>query len=311
MLRAADLSPSGAFPLRSPSKPLLLPSLSHFAAELGDSTLAVAAPSPEPSFARVLWSAAEAVLALPRIEKPGEKGGDGIYVERTLLDAFLPFNATLSVALAFVTSSATELTRTNKINDLVVYLAGEEPDDGSGEASPPSLPWEWDRVGHDTVANFTKDAGSQTLTRYIERNALGSIGSGASYCELLKHAHKAACKEYQVCRADGAVSASLKAAKIVATSPTFYCVRGLTVWLADISVDAVAWWRGQLDTATLKSNAYLKAAKYSLSAVLCLALGVFVPFLYPHPYVFIGVEQLAANIIADTFVAKLGTIEPS
>lgn len=295
---------------RSPSKPLLLPSLSHFAAELGDSGISTATSSP-PSFAHVLWSAAEAVLALPRIEQPGEKGGDAIYVERTLLDAFLPFNATVSVALAFVTSSALELTRTNKINDLVEYIAGEEPE-GSTDALPPSLPWEWDRVGHDTVANLAKDCGSQTLTRYIEKQTRGAIGSGASYCELLKHAHKAACKEYHTCAAAGSrLSASAQAARVVVSSPTFYGVRALTAWLADISVDAVAWWRGQLSTAKLSSNATLKLAKYSLSGTLCLFAGAFVPFFYPHPFVFIGIEQLAANILADTLVAKLGTIEPS
>ena len=51
--------------------------------------------------------------------------------------------------------------------------------------------------------------------------------------------------------------------------------------------------------------------KYSLSAALCLSLGTLVPFLYPHPYVFLGVEQLAANVLADMVVAKVGVIEPS
>ena len=94
------VSPSATkveFP-RSPSLPLLDPraSLSHFAADYAaSSATCIAAESP--SFAHVFWSAAEAVLGLPRIELPGEKGGEGIYVERTLLDAFLPFNATLSL----------------------------------------------------------------------------------------------------------------------------------------------------------------------------------------------------------------------
>ena len=215
-------------------------------------------------------------------------------------------------ALGFVTASANELTRTNKINDLVTYLAGE---DDEAARQPPSLPWEWDRVGHDTAANFAKDCGSQTLTRYIEIRAKRSIGAGAPYCELLKHAHKAACKEYQVCKAASggskALAASTASAKMVMTSSTFYVVRGLTSWLADIAVDAVAWGRGQLSTASLTSNCALKATKYALSAALCYALGAFVPFLYPHPYVFIGVEQLAANVIADMLVANLGEIAPS
>ena len=93
----AASAPRPAFPLRSPKLPLLEPSLSHFAAEYAAATLdARDVAVHHPSVARVLWSVAEAVL-LPRIERPGEKGGDGIYVERTLLDAFLPFNATISV----------------------------------------------------------------------------------------------------------------------------------------------------------------------------------------------------------------------
>ena len=40
----------------------------------------------------------------------------------------MPYDA--PQALAFVTASATELTRTNKIEDLVTYLAGPEEEDG-------------------------------------------------------------------------------------------------------------------------------------------------------------------------------------
>ena len=80
---------------RSPKLPLLEPSMANFAAEhiLANTETAV---SQRPSLGYIVWSVAEAALGLPRIEMPGEKGGDGIYVERTLLDAFLPFNATLS-----------------------------------------------------------------------------------------------------------------------------------------------------------------------------------------------------------------------
>ena len=89
-LTAKDLFP------RSPSLPLLQPSFSHFAAEYGCRTAGDALAVGQPSFNGVLWAAAEAVRRLPQIEKPGEKGGDGRYVERTLFDAFLPLNATLS-----------------------------------------------------------------------------------------------------------------------------------------------------------------------------------------------------------------------
>ena len=199
-----------------------------------------------------------------------------------------------SQALAFVTASANELTRSNKINDLVTYLAGE---DEEAEPMPPSLPWEWDRVGHDTCTNLAKDCGSQTLARYLERRAKSKLGASGSYCELLKHAHKAACKEYHDCRklagASGrGMAASARAARMVLRSPTYYLVRSLTGWLADVAVDCVAWWRGQLSTAHLRSNTCLKATKYALGGALCLAMGALVPFLYPHPYIFIGVEQL-------------------
>ena len=86
------------FPLPSPSLPLL-PANTSLAAFAADYALrdTVAVGRTNPSFAHVLWSAAEAISTRIRIERPGEKGGEGIYVERTLLDAFLPFNATLSV----------------------------------------------------------------------------------------------------------------------------------------------------------------------------------------------------------------------
>ena len=93
-------------------------------------------------------------------------------------------------------ASATELVRTNKIQDLVTYLVGPAPDgepDSDPEPEPEVLPWEWDRVAHDTSANFARDVGSQTLARLFERRFKAEIGSGAAYCELLKHAHKAAC----------------------------------------------------------------------------------------------------------------------
>jgi hypothetical protein len=214
-------------------------------------------------------------------------------------------------ALAFVTASANELTRSNKINDIVEYLAGEQEEDPKPE---PSLPWEWDRVGHDTVANVAKDCGSQTLTRLLERRTKASIGANASYCELLKHAHKAACKEFHDCRAvplEGRLSASTAAAKIIIKSPTYYGVRAITCWLADIAVDAVAYFRGQLTGKQLGSNAVLKLGKYVLGGVLCLAFGSLVPFVYPHPYIFIGVEQLVANLAAEAAINHFGTIEPS
>ena len=112
-----------------------------------------------------------------------------------------------------MTASANELTRTNKINDLVTYLAGEEEDEPN--RPPPSLPWEWDRVGHDTTTGVARDCGSQTLTRALEIRYKGRLGAGAPYCELLKHAHKAACKEYRDCKAVAGtrgLAASAKAA---------------------------------------------------------------------------------------------------
>lgn len=298
---------------RSVSKPLLDPrdSLSLFANDYAARTSVSVAVDPV-SFGSALRSVVEAIASVPVIEKPGEKG-DGIFVERTLLDALLPFNATISAALAFVTASANELTRTNKINDLVNYLVEEE--ESSGSKPEPSLPWEWDRVGHDTCGNFAKDCGAQTLTRLLERSTKKNVGSGTSYCELLKHAHKAACKEYHDCRAVAgtrAIVAAKQSAKVVLLSPTFYVVRATTSWFADVAVDAVAYFRGQLSGKQLFANSWLKAVKYSLGGFLCLAFGGLVPFLYPHPYVFIGVEQLAANLIADTVVESyLGHVEPS
>ena len=57
------------------------------------------------------------------------------------------------------------------------------------------------------------------------------------------------------------MGAASKAATIVARSPTFYAVRAVTCWLSDIFVDAVAWYRGQLGSRQLGSNAALKLLK--------------------------------------------------
>ena len=299
----------------SPSIPLLPPPLASSALPFTEKALHYASDHGTSSFAGVLWSAAEeAFTTLPRVQLPHEKGGDGIYIERTLFDALLPINATISLALAFVTASANELTRSGKINDFADYIAGEDPETPEGEKLPPSLPWEWDRVGHDTVANLTRDCGAQTLTRLIERRMKAAIGPGASYCELLKHAHKAACKEFHECRAlpgQTGMSASAAACRIVKASPTFYGVRAVTGYFADVFVDCVAWLRGQLSKDQLISNAGLKMVKYAASGALCLAFGMLVPFIYPHPYIFIGVEQLGANILAETIVGTIGDIEPS
>ena len=62
-------------------------------------------------------------------------------------------------------------------------------------------------------------------------------------------------------------------------SPTFYGVRALTCWLADIAVDGIAYLRGQLSGPRLGSNLLLKGAKYALGGVLCFYLGFAVPFL--------------------------------
>lgn len=71
------------------------------------------------------------------------------------------------------------------------------------------------------------------------------------------------------------------------------------------------YYRGQLSRRHLVSNTGLKLVKYTLSAVLCFGMGLAVPFVYPHPYVFIAAEQLGANIVADMLVSHLGIIEPS
>jgi hypothetical protein len=42
-----------------------------------------------------------------------------------------------------------------------------------------------------------------------------------------------------------------------------------------------------------------------------MGVGIAVPFVYPHPFIFIGIEQLVANVLADLLVAKMGTIEAS
>ena len=98
--------------LPSPSEPLINPraSLREFAAvHLGK----CASPAQPSAFASsssarsfIAWSAKELV----KIQKPGEPG-DGVRVEKPLLDAFYPFNATLSIALAGLNGAVQELTR--------------------------------------------------------------------------------------------------------------------------------------------------------------------------------------------------------
>lgn len=110
---AGGLSASACGFLPSPALPLLPPrsSLAAFAAEYAANTASSIVPASKSiDWGRVLWSVAEDVCYLPRIEKPSDKiKGDGIYVEKTLFDAFLPFNAILSSVrhpslLSFVTT---------------------------------------------------------------------------------------------------------------------------------------------------------------------------------------------------------------
>jgi hypothetical protein len=287
--------------LPSPSLPLLPPrsSLAAFAADYAARSPDLSSSKPT-DWARVVWSVAEDVCHMPRIEKPTDKiKGDGIHMEKTLFDALLPFNATISTLLAFLTAAAAELQRSGKINDLVAAAEEEE------ENREASLPWEWDRVGHDTTVNMTKDVLGQTLTRFVEITAKPRL-SRLAYCELLKHPHKAAMKAYRTSASRVDVS------KVVLHSTTFYALRSTTMWIADVFVDAVAWSRGQMSSSCLGSNIALKAAKYLLSGGLCFLLGVALPpFIYPHPYMFLAVEQLVANLTADALVNTLGTIEPS
>ena len=53
------------------------------------------------------------------------------------------------------------------------------------------------------------------------------------------------------------------------------------------------------------------ANRYTLFGGFSLALGAAVPFIYANPYVFMGLEQLVANLGADYLVSTVGTIEPS
>ena len=226
----------------------------------------------------------------------------------------LPTCSCVAQVLAGAPALLAEATRTDKINDLVNYLLGEE-DETQEPPPPPSAPWEWDRVGHDTCTGLAKDCGAQTMTRYIERVTKGKLGSGAFYCELLKQPHKAALKEYRECRAlvnSGRLSFNGcgQAAKVVLNSPNWYVIRGFTGYLMDIAMDAVAWYRGQMSTEKLSANAALKLAKHSLFVGFSLVLGLFVPFLYPHPFLFPVVEQLAAMPVIETIVGKYGAIEP-
>jgi len=64
----------------------------------------------------------------------------------------------------------------------------------------------------------------------------------------------------------------------------------------------------QLTERNFKSNAFLKAYKYSLSGVFCFSLGTMVPFLYTHPWMFLF-SDLVAGFVADTFVGYVGVID--
>ena len=66
-----------------------------------------------------------------------------------LLMSYRPV-ARVTQVLAGAPALLAEATRTDKINDLVNYLLGEE-DETQEPPPPPSAPWEWDRVGHETV----------------------------------------------------------------------------------------------------------------------------------------------------------------
>ena len=312
MMLGAVRKPVAHVFLPSPSEPLINPraSLREFAAvHLGK----CASPAQPSAFASsssarsfIAWSAKELV----KIQKPGEPG-DGVRVEKPLLDAFYPFNATLSIALAGLNGAMQELTRSGKINDFANYIAGDVDEDDD-DRPPPGKPFEWDRVGHDTAVGFTRDVVGQTLTRCIEIAGKPRL-TASQYAELLKHPHKAARVALDAERASGArgLVSSYRAGALVATSPTFFIVRGMTCYLADVFVDSIAWYRGQMSSKTFMTNATLKSAKHAIFNAFCLAIGFVVPFVSPNFYLFVALEQLGAQYATDALICQLGTIEPS
>jgi len=121
--------------------------------------------------------------------------------------------------------------------------------------------------------------------------------------KLSSHVYQKQCKE---CGSKWRASAAASA--IVLRSATFYCLRAVTSWVADVFVDAIQLCRGKLTERNFKSNAFLKAYKYSLSGVFCFSLGTMVPFLYTHPWMFLF-SDLVAGFVADTFVGYVGVID--
>lgn len=85
-------------------RPTLVGAAFQYAASSPSSRPRVLAASRPFSASRVAWSAAEAVAGLRHAELPTEprpgSGGPGIFVEKSVLDAYYPLNTTISLVCA-------------------------------------------------------------------------------------------------------------------------------------------------------------------------------------------------------------------
>lgn len=256
---------------------------------------------------RIIWSAAE--LAYPELatQSVNATGGTGVFAEKILLDAYRPMNAILSLAIAGFAALANEAIRTDKIEELVKYIDGENDDEEQGSFEP----WDWSLVGINTSTAFARETVGLTMLRGIEKAAKARL-EGNSYREVIKNTPKLSRHVYQAeCVACGRKwSAAASASKVVLRSVTFYGLRSLTCLAADVLVDSVQMLRGKLSQRNFKTNALLKAYKYTLSAAFCLSLGVLVPFVHTHPWMFM-LSDLLGGLGADTLVSFVGYIDPA
>ncbi|KAL3909475.1 MAG: hypothetical protein SGPRY_009414, partial [Prymnesium sp.] len=139
-----------------------------------------------------------------------------------------------------------------------------------------------------------------------------------NYREILKNSPKLASHVYKLeCQSCGSKwTAAASASSVVLGSFTFYGLRSLTGWIADVIVDAVQMSRGKLSNRNFESNTVLKAYKYSLTGASADAsrkrsasrlLLISSPGRFHRP----PMADFIANSAAETLVGYVGTIDPA
>jgi len=133
---------------------------------------------------------------------------------------------------------------------------------------------------------------------------------------MIKSVPKMARKSYlsEVAAGRTPFGARTATAKLVIRSPVYYLSSALPRLVTDMAVDVLRiffpkHWRSRLTVPSFYRNARLKLIKYALQAVCSLCVGSLVPLVWPHTYMFIVSDLIAAQAAEITVNSCFGQVE--